>query len=208
MEENGKVNNGAEVGANSTFADTAQNRLAEASGKAVALAEPAKRGRGRPPGSKTKVTTSGGLGVAQDTTQGEAARAPIDREFIEKTFATGLKVFDGIITRKISSSVMQIHPSLDKQAEGFANAVALSEDEIKMASGTVGVLAEKYPRLFSYAPEITLGIFALSYGARVLTTFQDIKKLAAQVMEATREQMRQAEGAAPVNNNASPSQVN
>jgi hypothetical protein len=128
------------------------------------------------------------MGQQESAAKVENEAPTVDREFIEKTAAVGLRVLDGIITKKIFNSVVMIHPSLDKQAKQFSEVVQLSDGEIETASKTVGALAEKYPRLFGYAPEITLGVFALSYGARVLTTISDIKKLAAEVKEMQRQQ--------------------
>jgi len=199
MAEEATTDSGAKVGGIATFPTSAEAALSAASRKAVDAHSEAKRGRGRPPGSKTKNYSDGGMGQQKVFSPVETPPPIVDREFIEKTVEAGLKVLDGMVTRKIHASVLLIDPSLDKFAEEFVKAAALAEGEITMAAKTVGALAEKYPRLFGYAPEITLGIFTLSYGARVMTTFGDIKKLAAAVKEDKRAKMR--EGMA----NASPS---
>lgn len=196
METEAKTNANTTNGGTSAGALPDANRLAEASSRAGATVEPSRK-RGRPLGSKSHAGSNGAR-VEANPEKVETPIAPVDREFVEKTAAVALKVIDGMLTRRVANAVLSIDISLENQAKQFAAAVALSDDEIKMASGTVGVLAEKYPRLFGYAPEITLGVFALSYGARVFTTLSDIKKLSAEVLEFKREQQRNGTQPMPI----------
>jgi hypothetical protein len=158
---------------------------AVAASVAVAAKHEGKRGRGRPPGSGK----SPGPRVAADTPPPETQRPPIDREFIEKTAEVGLRILDGIVCRKVSGAVNSFGTGdfIKQKAQDFTDAVAMSETEIKMVSGTIGVIAEKYSALFSYAPEMALGAWMLGYGVRVGSALSEIRKMAEEIAEIQRQ---------------------
>jgi hypothetical protein len=173
-------------------------------------------GAGRPKGVPNKVTDkNSGNGVSPDSPEPKTTLPPVDRKFIEEAAKTALKALDGIITRRVYSATCSIwpgHPDVEKNAKKFESDIALTESEIKLFSDTMGTIAEKYPRLFGYAPELTLGIFVVGYGARVMSTFAEIKKLNVEV-STLRAQHAQASpettGAAPpANGNAVAPQAN
>jgi hypothetical protein len=140
---------------------------------------------GRPPGSKTvNRAPAAGQAPRAGPSEDQAPPPPIDRKFIEEAAKTALTALDGIITRKVYNSTCALwpgNPSLMEEAKKFEESIALTGSEIKLFSDTMGAIAEKYPRLFGYAPELTMGIFMLGYGARVVSTFGEIKKLSVNV---------------------------
>jgi len=168
--------------------DATADKLAAAGNRVAAKHEPAEkrgpgrpRNDGRPPGSggKDRPRAAGAGGE-----QAQPAPPPaVDRRFIEDAAKQGLRIIDGIVVRRVHGSIMRLHEGLKGEAEAMADLVALKPEEIELVSKTVGTIAEKYPNLFGYAPEITLGLFVLGYGARVLSATSEIKKLAEFVAE-------------------------
>lgn len=150
---------------------------AVAAASAVAAKHAEKRGRGRPPGSSKGNRPA----VETNSEPGETVAPVVDREFIERTTAVGLRVLDRIVTRKVVGAVESMASNLTVKAHEFAGTVAMLEDEIKMVSGTMGVIAEKYSKLFAFAPEIALLGWGAGYAMRVGSTLSEIRQLAEEI---------------------------
>jgi hypothetical protein len=172
----------------------------------------ARPGAGRPKGGVPKnPPPGGGNGVQADSAPGQAVAPPVDRKFIEEAAKTALTAIDGIITRKVYSATCALwpgQPDVQAQAKKFEESIALTAPEIKLFADTMGTIAEKYPKLFGYAPELTLGIFTIGYGARVISIFGEIKKLNVEISQ-LRAQRTPAPSPAPGGGpHATPPQTN
>jgi len=139
--------------------------------------EPAgKRGPGRP---RKDGQPSRPIGkTPSDAPKSDAVSPPIDRKFIEDAAKEILTIADNFITSRIHRGMMRIDDSLKEQADSLVNSVTVTNDEKALVAKTCGAIAEKYPGLFGYAPELTLVIFAVGYGARVTSALSEVKQLA------------------------------
>lgn len=166
MEEPTKDNSANNIGA---AADAAFSKIGRTE-------EPVKRGRGRPPGSKSKVNNDGNANA-----QNVASEAPpvIDtktQELVESAVRGTLYAIDGLINRRIFKAAKMAYDSAE-EAKEIAKEAALREEEIKTIAGSASVVAGKYALLATYLPETILISAIAGYAIRNGIVIKNLNEL-------------------------------
>lgn len=131
----------------------------------------ARQGAGRRPKSM-------GNQVERNQTQNVESDVPVvseeDVKFCRQIAESGLKIIDGIVTRRVYGAVELID---EPMARKFATEVHITDEDSETVGLAVASLARKYAFLTQYAPEFALIAWSVSYTARVVTVTNEVRKI-------------------------------
>jgi hypothetical protein len=150
----------------------------------VDASAPRKQRKPRDPSTYARGPRGMGKSASQTAAQasveaGQAAAYTVDKQIVEKTASTVLGTIDGILMRKVVTTVAKLGG--DKSlAEEMANDSGLPIAERQLMSELTGVIFEKHGLLSGYAPELLLLVCISEWGVRVTVT---LRKLNAMVEE-------------------------
>jgi hypothetical protein len=123
----------------------------------------------------SKIAAQAPVGIIPAATPEPSA---VPKGFIKKTVRAFLGVIDGMVMRKVYAVTEKLSGD-KKQAQNFAEQVAMTKEEADLISELTDVVAKKYGMTEEASPEILLGVAVLGYTTRTIIVFRRLDELAA-----------------------------
>src|SRR4051812_14423229 len=122
-----------------------------------------KRGRGRPPGSKSKTAPN------SNAPKSAPAGVPVsdaDAAFLSESCVLLLETGDEVIAKSLANRLAAACPERGDDFMRLHSQVGLNEKDKGMLRVSVAALVRKYAVLGRFGPEILLFVFVVQYGLR------------------------------------------
>ncbi len=141
----------------------------------------AKRGRGRPPGSKGKGKPID-LGNEKETYSAPVSDSDSmeSAEFIGEAFVGGLELVESFVHSSCAKKIGKVYPDKLAEFDEMASKSGLQPKDKELAKKCAAKIASKYDMLLKHAPEFVLGAFLVQYSLRQVALIRFVEKVTKQ----------------------------
>lgn len=126
-------------------------------------------------------------GKAQQQVETEIATpvAQLNLELVKKSVASLVSTVDAVVTRSVYTRCKKL--SVETEQSGvLVQAAAVSKSEQEIVSESVSVIFARSAFLVQHAPEVMLGMFLITYTARIVTVMKTLDSIEAKLKKAKR----------------------
>lgn len=134
-----------------------------------------KRGRGRPPGSKTKKEP--GVDAPKRAESGEVC-SDADAEFLAETVIALFEITDDLSRKAVMRKIAELPEHMKAKVAELWSVAGFNDRDRKLTKMSVSALARKYSFLAKFAPELMLLAQMSQYGLRQLRLHQTLNEMA------------------------------
>ena len=137
-----------------------------------------KRGRGRPPGSKTK-NKPVDLGIEKEvySPKPESGDNLESSQFIGEAFVSGLELVESFVHSNCAKKIGKVYPEKLGEFRDMAEKSGLQPKDKELAQKCAAKIASKYDVLLKHAPEFVLGAFLVQYSLRQVALIRFVENV-------------------------------